>query len=178
MSTFLAFDQASRRGRFVVNDTAVIDRTYDITTDITGALSAKGFVASPTGEFGCSGEKRLISGDGKVVLAPTVPAPGDCMVSYVAVTGWEPMARVTATASADQSKLLVNVDPDMGSGYWTLRVQSKRADGSWQTLRKIYQTRGSAETRTIDLGPGLYRVRVNPKYGYRAVASPEASLTS
>jgi hypothetical protein len=174
--TFSAFDQASRRGRFVVNATSVIDRTYGITVDISALLRTKGYTIPPDEAAQCS-TTRSISGDGKVVIAHAgVSAKGGCNTDYLAVTGWQPKVGVALAANADRSKLVVNVDPDKGSGYWTFRVQRQRANRTWTTLRTTYRTRGVTETRTVNLPAGTYRVRVNAKYGYRVTTSAPATL--
>ena len=176
---FSAFDHASYRGRFVVavssvggsapDRATVIDRRTGARADITAVLRAKGY--TPFREEW----DPIISANGKVVLA-TVTSGDPARVSTVAVTGWEPTARATVRTNAARTKLLVNVDPDKGSGYWTFRVQAKRADGTWRTLKKTYRTQGARETRTIDLGAGTYRVVVKAKYGYLGSTSGEAVL--
>ncbi len=86
-----------------------------------------------------------------------------------------PTARVKVTARSARSELHVNVDPNRGTGYWRFDVERKRADGTWQRL-KTYGTKGSRETRTINLRRGTYRVWVHPKYGYEGVLSGEVRL--
>lgn len=171
--TFSAFDQASRRGRFIVNDTSVIDRTYRITTDIAAILRAAGYqILQP--DQRTDDDIQRISGNGKVVVAPArVAGQGSAVV---VVTDWQPRARVTATPNASASKLVVDVDPDRGSGYWTLQVQRQRPGGSWKTLAKTYRTQGSRETRTINLAAGTYRVRAKAKYGYQEGVSTPVTL--
>jgi hypothetical protein len=174
--SFSAFDQASRRGRFVVNDTSVFDRTYGLTIDISEILRAKGYTI-PADEAANCDTTRSISSDGQVVIAHGgVTAEGGCNTGFLAVTGWQPPVSVAVAANADTSKLVVNVDPDKGSGYWTFRVQRKKTNGSWTTMRTTYRTRGASETRTINLRAGTYRVRVNAKYGYRVTTSTAVTL--
>jgi hypothetical protein len=84
-------------------------------------------------------------------------------------------AAVKVRAVRARTRLSVNVDPNRGRGYWTFTVQSKRTDGSWATLR-TYRTKGSRETRTLNLGRGTYRVHVRAKHGYAAVTSVPVSL--
>lgn len=93
------------------------------------------------------------------VLPPVVAAP---------VT---PSASVKITAVSARSKLKVDVNPNMGSKYWTFQVQRKNADGSWKAL-KTYRTWGSTEKRTLNLRKGTYRVWVNPKFGHKGAMSP------
>jgi hypothetical protein len=71
--------------------------------------------------------------------------------------------------------LYVDVNPDKGKGHWTFRVQRKAPHDSWLTL-KTYTTKGANETRTVNLEKGTYRVRVNPKHGYRGVTSGAVHL--
>ena len=179
MQWFSAVVQASYRGRFVVGLTptythgtygevtdvrvTAVDRRSGATTDIVALLREQGYEPDKTDR------PPVISGDGKVIFAATATGP-------VAITGWEPTARVTVSPNASLSKLVVNVDPDKGSGYWTFRVQAKRADGTWRTLKKVYRTQGKKETRTIDLPASTYRVKVKAKYGYRGATSAEVRL--
>ena len=177
---FSAFEYASYRGRFVVELSslggqapdrgAVVDRRTGARTDIAGLLRDRGYVP-------LMGWDPLISGDAKVIVAQISSGDPE-RAEAVAITGWEPTARATAAANASRSKLLVNVDPDKGSGSWTFRMQTKRADGSWRTLQKVYRTQGRKETRTIDLPTGTYRVQVKAKYGYRGSTSAEVQLAS
>lgn len=183
---FSSFDSASYRGRFVVaraliwvghtstdSRITVVDRQSGASTDIAALLRHAGYEPSQD-EWSPS-----ISGDGKVVIAvirKQVATTEEDSRESVAITGWEPTARAAVAANAKGSKLIVNVDPDKGSGFWTFRVQAERADGSWRTLKKTYRTRGQHETRTIDLPAGTYRVRVKAKYGYQGSTSAEVVL--
>lgn len=172
---FAAFDQASRRGRFVVNDASVIDRTYHLTTDTAALLTAAGYQALRPDQR-TDDDVQRISGNGEVVVAPAlVPGTGSAVV---VLTGWQPRARVAATPNATASKLVVDVDPDQGSGYWTLQVQQQRENGSWKTLAKTYRTQGPRETRTINLPAGTYRVRAKAKFGYHEGVSTPVTLIS
>lgn len=86
-----------------------------------------------------------------------------------------PRALVKVSANAARSKLLVDVDPDKGSGYWTFRVDRLDAAGSWHPV-KSYRTKGPKETRKINLPKGRYRVVVHPKYGLRGTVSTSVAL--
>jgi hypothetical protein len=92
-----------------------------------------------------------------------------------AVTLIAPTVRVSAKRDATKGKLLVNVDPDKGAGYWTFKVQ-QHVKGKWSTLAKSYNTQGAKETRTVDLGAGTYRIAVSAKYGYLAAHSAAVTL--
>jgi hypothetical protein len=83
----------------------------------------------------------------------------------------QPIPKVKIKAVSSRSKLKVDVNPNMGSKYWTFQVQRKNADGSWKAL-KTYRTWGSTEKRTVNLRKGTYRVWVNPKFGYQGAMSP------
>jgi hypothetical protein len=181
---FDAYQQASYRGRFVVGMQPVlsegtsgelldvrvwvVDRSTGAKADIGAILRERGYRAADEG-------RPIISGDGRVLLVRVI-TPDPERTEMVAITGWEPTARATVTTNPARSKLIVNVDPDKGSGYWTFRVQAQRTDGSWRTLKRTYRTQGSRETRTIDLPAGTYRVRVQPKSGYLGSTSAEVIL--
>ena len=96
------------------------------------------------------------------VVSPPAPAAG-------------PPTGVRIKATGGKSKLLVDVNPNKGSGYWTFQVQSQRTDGTWKPL-KSYKTKGSKETRTINLPKGTYQVVVSAKYGYIQTTSGPAYL--
>jgi len=82
---------------------------------------------------------------------------------------------VKVKAVSGKSKLYVDVNPNKGSGYWTFQVQRKASIDSWLTL-KTYRTKGSKETRTVNLKKGTYRVWVNPKYNHQGAFSAEVYL--
>ena len=86
-----------------------------------------------------------------------------------------PTVTVTIRATSGGTRLYVDVDPKIGRDYWTFQVQRKQGENLWQTLG-TYRTEGSAETRTLNLPEGTYRVVVNPEYGYLGATSTEAYL--
>jgi hypothetical protein len=102
---------------------------------------------------------------GSETLAPPVVAP-----QTTART-----ASVVVKPVRSRSRLAVNVNPNRGRGYWVFTVERKRADGSWAALR-TYRTKGTKETRTLDLKRGTYRVQVRAKYGYGATTSRPVAL--
>jgi hypothetical protein len=183
---FNAYEQASYRGRFVVGMQPVlsegssgelldvrvwvVDRRTGAKADIGEILRQRGYRAADEG-------RPIISGDGRVVLV-RVTTPDPERTEMVAVTGWEPTVRATVTTNAARSKLVVDLDPDKGAGFWTFKVQTQRADGSWRTLKRTYRTQGRREARTIDLPAGTYRITVKPKYGYLGSTSAEATLAT
>lgn len=89
---------------------------------------------------------------------------------------WSPRVRVAVAAVSQRTRLHLNVDPNLGSGSWLVRVQRRRTDGTWATLVTSYRTWGTAETRTLDLPRGTYRVVVPSQSGYRWAASAEVYL--
>lgn len=103
----------------------------------------------------------------------TYPGTTTCAASTSAtqvVTQARRSPTVTLRAVSRRSKIAVNVNPNVGRKYWTFQVQRKNADGSWRALR-TYRTWGRWETRTVNLRRGVYRVWVNPKFGYQGVMS-------
>ena len=93
-----------------------------------------------------------------------------------AVTLTAPTVRIAASRDVAKDKLFVNVDPDMGAGYWTFKVQ-RYAGGKWSALPTSYNTEGATETKTVNLTAGIYRVEVTAKYGYAASRSLAVSLS-
>jgi hypothetical protein len=179
---FSAFDQASRRGRFVVGPTVVVDRTFGLSVDVTAILAASGYAPYTGGDGGYfANAMRRISGDGTTIIAPVGnyfsddTGSGWTQRQDVALTGWQPPAKVRATANSDGSKLVVDIDPDLGKGHWTFRVQ-RQGPGPAKTLKKVYRTRGSHETRVINLPAGRYQVKVVAGNGHRGATSSEVLL--
>ncbi len=106
-----------------------------------------------------------------VVGASTWSAPSAAVVPPA------PRCGVTVTPVKRGGSLYVNVNPNMGRGYWKFKVQQQRRDGTWKTLRTTYKTHGSGETRTINKSKGTYRVVVAGKYGYTGSTSNAVALT-
>ncbi len=79
-------------------------------------------------------------------------------------------ASVKVRAVSGRSKLHVNVNPNMGRGYWQFAVQ-KHSKGEWRALSKVYKTYRRGETRRLNLRRGKYRVIVMSRYGYDEVMS-------
>ena len=108
---------------------------------------------------------------------PTVPGPGSNRGCPVPVAPPAPApvpvasAAVKVKATSGKSKLFVDVNPNAGSGYWTFRVEKwQQATDTWKPL-KSYRTKGSKETRTVNLPKGWYRVVVFDKYGFTGTTS-------
>ena len=79
-------------------------------------------------------------------------------------------------ADSAKSKLRVDVNPNKGTGYWKFRIQKRQSNNTWVTLGRTYKTRGSQETRTVNLKKGTYRVVVKAKYGLSGSTSREVYL--
>ena len=88
-----------------------------------------------------------------------------------------PSVAVAARSIGSGTKLGVDIDPDLTAGSWQFRVQRERADGTWRTLKPTYRTHGRRETRSVDLAPGTYRVRVLPRFGLQPSTSGPVTLT-
>ncbi|MGB7981644.1 MAG: hypothetical protein WCF36_12720 [Candidatus Nanopelagicales bacterium] len=100
--------------------------------------------------------------------APTTPSPTQNPPPATPVV-------VKVKATNGKSKLYVDVNPNKGSGYWKFQVQKQRVDGHWKPV-KTYKTKGSKETRTINLPKGTYRVVVRAKYNYAETTSTPVTL--
>lgn len=59
--------------------------------------------------------------------------------------------------------------------FWLRRQRRLKADNLTWTAGKTYRTKGSKETRTINLAMGTYRVVVAGKYGYQGATSPPST---
>ena len=87
-----------------------------------------------------------------------------------------PTVVVRVKAKSSGSKLFVDVDPNKGSGYWRFQVQRLDTGTMTWKARKTYRTKGTKETRTINLPKGTYRVVVASKYGYLGDSSAGVKL--
>jgi probable HAF family extracellular repeat protein len=89
---------------------------------------------------------------------------------------FSPRVTVAVRAVSVRTRVHLDVDPNLGSGSWLVRVQRRQADRTWATLPTRYRTWGTAETRTLDLPQGTYRVVVPSQHGYRWAASEAVYL--
>lgn len=140
--------------------------------DGDGVLDAQDACPTVPGSAGIGGCPDS-DGDGVADVQDACPT-----VAGVAAYGGcppPPSAVVRVKATSGRSKLSVDVNPNKGSGYWTFQVQRQRPDGSWKAL-KTYRTKGSKETRTINLKKGTYQVVVNAKYGHLGTTSAPVYL--
>jgi hypothetical protein len=85
------------------------------------------------------------------------------------------VATITVKAVSGRSKLFIDVDPNKGKGYWQVMIQRK-AGKVWKALPKVYRTKGSAETLTVNLPKGSYRAVVLPKYTHAGATSGSVTL--
>jgi hypothetical protein len=131
-----------------------------------------------------------VSGDSALLLAP-----GDCAITarqagnnrYAAAQPVQasfavtpapvlPTPKVTVKAASRRSKLSVRVTPKLADGQrWKFRVQYKKR-GSWSTSTRTYRTKSAKQTRTLNLKKGVYRVVIQPGFGYGGVTSRAVSL--
>ena len=74
-----------------------------------------------------------------------------------------------------KSKVKVNVNPNMGKGYWRFQFEKKSGD-VYRLLPKVYKTQGAAERLTVNLKKGTYRAVVLAKYGYAGAPSNDFTL--
>lgn len=85
-----------------------------------------------------------------------------------------PFVVVRAKAKRSRSVLFIDVDPNLGRGYWKFYVYKLK--GAEYVKVKGYKTLGSKETRTVNLKKGTYKVQVLPKPGYLATWSQPVTL--
>lgn len=81
---------------------------------------------------------------------------------------------VALTTVSRDSKLRVDIDPNLGRKSWLFRIERERSD-DWRKVGS-YRTQGSRELRTINLPQGCYRVRVPAQRGYAEYLSDSVCL--
>lgn len=162
----LASTSTTRRGRYLINGSMILDRRRGVVVDVGSLLRERGLDPN---------ELVAVSGDGRVVFVSGGP---DTSEQSFVVTGWgwKPMAVAWVAANRDYTKLTVDIDPDGASRKWAFRVQRQQSDGTWRTLRRTYRAAGARQTRTIDLPEGTYRIKVLPKGKYRGSLSASVDL--
>ena len=85
--------------------------------------------------------------------------------------------KVSVAASGYGNVLKLNVDPDRGRASHTVRVQFAPEGDDFMDLGEPLQTLGSAETRTLTLAAGSYRVVVPASGRYGLAVSRVLVLT-
>ena len=81
-----------------------------------------------------------------------------------------PFVGIVAKAKRSGNVLFIDVDPNMGRGYWKFHVY-KLKGSDYVRVKGKYKTLGSKETRTLNLKKGTYKVLVLAKYGHLATWS-------
>lgn len=111
-----------------------------------------------------------------VIVIPWEPAGTDPTATPEQSPGPTPsQVVVKATAISRAGKMLVDIDPNLRRGNWTFTVHRMKANGAWRKVRTL-RTRGSTETRTVNLPKGRYVVRVAGRNGHRAGESAVVTL--
>jgi hypothetical protein len=120
-----------------------------------GELAADGTFSVEVPTFSLTGSQYRVRSE-ESICASSTSDPRELPVRL-------PIARVGSVSN--NSKLRVDIDPNLGRRSWAFKVQRQTQDGGWRTVRSL-RTRGSQETRTINLRKGSYRVRVPAQRGY------------
>ncbi|MGV1004645.1 MAG: hypothetical protein ACOYEV_07730 [Candidatus Nanopelagicales bacterium] len=113
-----------------------------------------------------------------VPLALSASAPGsEDEMSTSGTTPAKKKATLKVTTDKSRGYLRVDVNPNKGKGYWTLRVEKQNTKtGKWSKVKGSWKTQGNSETRSINLPKGTYRVVVAGKYGYAGATSAAVTL--
>jgi hypothetical protein len=72
--------------------------------------------------------------------------------------------------NATRNGVVVDVEPDLGSGEWSLNIERLTESGGW-TRVVTQRTRGGQETVRVNLDAGAYRAVVPPQRDYRGSMS-------
>ena len=81
---------------------------------------------------------------------------------------------VKVRATADSSRLRINVNPNNAEANYRVKIQ-KKVDGKWKTM-KVVRTTGTKDTRTVNLRAGTYRVKVPAQLGLDKSVSSAVTL--
>lgn len=80
------------------------------------------------------------------------------------------------STNANGSVLKVNMGPNLKKAkYYTFTVQ-RQTDTGWVQVGRTYRTKGSKETRALNLRKGTYQVLCQGKYGLGDAMSNAQSL--
>lgn len=79
--------------------------------------------------------------------------------------------KCNAKAVKSKSKIKVNMGPNQpGKRYYVFRIDVKR-NGEWFRYLKKYKTKGTKETRTVNVPKGKYRAKCYGKFGFNGSKS-------
>ncbi|MGB7963541.1 MAG: hypothetical protein WCF12_11375 [Propionicimonas sp.] len=157
----------------------------DIEADLTTDLGESGpdttvSIADPTLDGGTAGRGGATFSVAETTHTWQLSRVESAIVIYEGteevVAPSEPKPSVAVKAVSHRSKLSLNVNPNLGKDCWRVKIQKKRSDGTWKTLKKTYKTKGNAETRTINLKKGTYRVWVKAQHGHQGVKSAKVRI--
>jgi hypothetical protein len=107
------------------------------------------------------------------VLANLVRASEQHLAAFQGTSAQPSRQRATVKASAirNASKIRINVNPNNSSANYKVKVQEK-INGKWRT-KKVVQTKGRADVKTVNMKAGTYRVKVPAQLGLaRSFSSP------
>ncbi|HYO17046.1 MAG TPA: hypothetical protein VES02_00060 [Dermatophilaceae bacterium] len=109
-----------------------------------------------------------------IMLIAAVPGVAQAKDAYP--PGVTPVScKVSAVSNA--SKIKVNMGPNQpGNRYYTFRIDVRREGGGWLRYLKTFKTQGKAETRTVNVPSGTYRVRCNGKFGFVSATSNTVNI--
>jgi hypothetical protein len=146
-------------------------------TGLAGGV-AYTFAVKAVNASGASDETTVIATP--LVKPPVVTPPANNPVANNPAAGTAPgqvvkAVTVKASAVSGKSKVKVNVNPNMGKGYWSFQFE-KKSGAVYRLLPKVYKTQGAAEKLTVNLKKGTYRAVVLPKYGYAGATSNVVTL--
>lgn len=134
-----------------------------------GSTESDGSFAVTTTSSRLVGTRYRVSSGSSSICAASTSTPKALSVK---------LPRVRLTTVSRDSKLRINVDPNLGRRSWAFQVQREdcREECVWRNAGS-YRTRGSRETRTINKKQGCYRIRVLAQRGYAEYLSDSVCLS-